>query len=118
MANVLATISLYCGIQGWETAQSRVPASNPVMPVISKQPSTPLMELKTAQHADNQLSTVIKALTSNSPLLSLTAAGLSRCFLDSNGLLCRTFQGLANNTLSWFFQVSCVTQLYSNYIMN
>ena len=79
-------------------ALSRVPASNPVMPVILKQLSTPLMEVKTAQHADNQLSTVIKALTSNNPLPSTTAAGLRRCLLDNNGLLCRTFQGPANNT--------------------
>ena len=71
-------------------ALSRVPTFNTVMPVISHQ-------LSTSPKADDQLSTVIKVLTTKSPLSSTTAPGLKHCFLE-NGLLCRTFQGPANNT--------------------
>ena len=77
-------------------AMSRVPASTAVMPVISHQLSTSV-DIIAAQQADDQLSTVMKALTTKSPLPSTTPPGLKHCFLE-NGLLCRTFQGPTNNT--------------------
>ena len=74
-----------------------MPASTTVMPVISNESTTLLPDINAAQQEDNQLSTVIKALTNKNPLPSSTAPGLKNCFLN-NGLLCRTFQGSANDT--------------------
>jgi len=70
---------------------SRVPACTAVLPVISRQLSTSV-DIIAAQQADDQLSTVIKALTTKSPLPSTTSPGLE------SGLLCHTFQGPTNNT--------------------
>ena len=76
-------------------ALSRIPPVDAVMPVMEYQLGSATVDLQAAQQADEQLSAVIVALSSNSPLPCRVAPGLKQCFLQ-NGVLCRKFQGLSN----------------------
>ena len=51
------------------------------MPVMEYQLGGVAVDIQAAQQADEQLSAVIGALSSNSPLPHRTAPGLTQCFL-------------------------------------
>ena len=69
--------------------------ANPVMPVMEYQLGSAAVDIQATQQADEQLSAVIRALSSNSPLTSRMAPGLKQYFLQ-NGVFCCKFQGPSN----------------------
>ena len=70
---------------------SRIPPADAVMLVIEYQLGGADVDVQ----ADEQLSTVIVALSSNSPLPCRMVLGLKQCFLQ-NGVLCLKFQRPSN----------------------
>ena len=76
-------------------ALSCLPPSDGVMSVMEYHLGDAAVDVMSAQQADEQLSSIIGALSDNIPLPRETAPGLKQCFLKDR-LLCRRFRGPSN----------------------
>ena len=86
-------------------ALSRLPPADVVMPVMEIGGTR--VDVQVAQKADEQLSSIVTALSSNSPVPCKIALGLEQCYLNDGGLCCK-FQGLSNFGYAQLVLPSCL----------
>ena len=79
-----------------------MPSADTVMSVSQSLLGNSSIDIRAAQHGDEQLSPIITALSTNSSPPHNIAPGLKQCFLE-NGLLCCKFHGSSNTDHTQLF---------------